>query len=264
MKMDQLLHLAVFSVQLFLILCDDCTNMNLNAKLSPVRMILKKRNSTFLLETFKFISIPFIIHIAFEQPDLIKTCGYPSEVHNITTEDGYILEAHRIANPGKQPVILMHGVLDSSMAWVTTGPNQSLGYILFDFGYDVFLLNSRGNDYSTDHLKYRRDGTERERKMYWNFSWHEIGKYDLAATIDYVLKETNYTKIHYVAHSQGTTSFFVLVSERPEYNDKILLMTALAPPVFMAHIENHFFRMLSEHLTVIEVIHFAHEQLRLK
>lgn len=72
--------------------------------------------------------------VLFEQPDLIKACGYPSEVHNIATEDGYILETHRIANPGKQPVILMHGVLDSSMAWVMTGPKHSLGKACDVFG----------------------------------------------------------------------------------------------------------------------------------
>ena len=67
--------------------------------------------------------------ILFEQPKLIKAYGYPSEVHNIITEDGYILETHRIANPGKQPVILMHGILDSSTTWIMTGPNRALGKI---------------------------------------------------------------------------------------------------------------------------------------
>lgn len=62
-----------------------------------------------------------------EQPQLLKAYGYPSEVHNIVTEDGYILETHRIANPGKQPVILMHGMLDSSATWVLTGPKAGLG-----------------------------------------------------------------------------------------------------------------------------------------
>lgn len=55
--------------------------------------------------------------------------GYPSEVHKIITEDGYILEVHRIANPGKQPVILTHGLLASSADWIINGPNHSLGKI---------------------------------------------------------------------------------------------------------------------------------------
>lgn len=105
--------------------------------------------------------------------------------------------------------------------------------------------------YSTDHIKYKRFG--KQRKKYWNFSWHEIGKFDLAATIDYVLKNTSYSKVHFIGHSQGTTSFFVLTSERPEYNDKISLMVAMAPPVFMTHVENKFLLLLKRYLTQLTV-----------
>lgn len=194
------------------------------------------------------------------------------------TEDGYILETHRIANPGKQPVILMHGILDSSASWVLTGPECALGkvyaieiqhldeyqfpkwhftfnfisgYILYNQNYDVWMPNTRGNIYSIRHKKYRRNG--KQRKKYWNYSWHEIGKYDLAASIDYVLKNTSYSKAIYIGHSQGSTTFFVLTSERPEYNDKILLMIAMAPPVYMTHAENSFLQLLSRYLTVLGV-----------
>ncbi|RXG54876.1 Gastric triacylglycerol lipase, partial [Armadillidium vulgare] len=29
-------------------------------------------------------------------PEIIQSFGYPAEVHHVTTEDGYILELHRI------------------------------------------------------------------------------------------------------------------------------------------------------------------------
>lgn len=118
-------------------------------------------------------------------------------------------------------------------------------------------MNARGNDYSTGHIKYHRNGTNRERKKYWNFSWHEIGKFDLAAAIDYVLQNTNHLQVHYIGHSQGTTTFFVLTSERPEYNDRVLLMVALAPPVFMTHIENSFMLLLCQNLNFLGVNEYA-------
>lgn len=37
----------------------------------------------------------------------------------------------------------------------------------------------------------------------------------------------------YVGHSMGTTSCLVLLSEKPEYNEKIKLFIALAPVAFM-------------------------------
>lgn len=82
---------------------------------------------------------------------------------------------------------------------------------------------------------------------------HEIGKYDLPATIDYILQTTNYSRLHYIGHSQGTTSFFVAMSERPEYNEKILLMVAMAPPVFMANVQNKLLQLNVRYLSSIEV-----------
>lgn len=38
---------------------------------------------------------------------------------------------------------------------------------------------------------------------FWDFSWHEIGVFDIPSTIDYILDQTNQTKLSYVGHSQG-------------------------------------------------------------
>lgn len=59
-----------------------------------------------------------------------------------------------------------------------------------------------------------------------------MGYYDLPSIIDYVLNETCSSNIHYIAHSQGTTSFLVLMSSRPEYNQKIMQAHLMAPPAF--------------------------------
>lgn len=74
---------------------------------------------------------------------------------------------------------------------------------------------------------------------FWKFSWHEIGYYDLPAMIDYVLEKTELEQIHYIGHSQGVTSVFVLLSERPEYNEKFKLIHAMTPPIILKHYTKH-------------------------
>jgi pimeloyl-ACP methyl ester carboxylesterase len=65
-----------------------------------------------------------------------------------------------------------------------------------------------------------------------------IFREDIPATIDYVLKCTSADSLHYISHSMGATVFFVGMSEKPEYCDKITSMVALAPAVFGNSVNN--------------------------
>ncbi|XP_062550414.1 lipase 1-like isoform X2 [Armigeres subalbatus] len=187
-------------------------------------------------------------------PQIITKYGYKAETHRIETYDGYIVEMHRLTvspssgkfDPRKPPVLMMHGLLGSSADWIMIGPHNGLSYLLSDRGYDVWLGNARGNRYSREHTYLTADMTE-----YWDFTWHEIGVYDVPAMIDYVLKVRNFTKLHYVGYSQGTTAFLVMTSSMPKYNEKIIKLHAMAPAAYMSHLNNPVFRYLSSHLSTI-------------
>lgn len=71
--------------------------------------------------------------------------------------------------------------------------------------------------------------------------------------IDYVLEKTGVSKVSYVGHSQGTTAFWVMGSERPEYMSKIKVMCALAPIAYMNHIPNVALKLISKMQGVISV-----------
>ncbi|KAH8244282.1 hypothetical protein KR026_005432, partial [Drosophila bipectinata] len=164
----------------------------------------------------------------------IKRYDYPAETHKILAKDGFVLTAHRIPKQGGQPVLMVHGLFDSSIAYVVLGPKKSLAFLLNDLGYDVWLLNTRGNRYSRKHKRFHR-----YQPQFWDFSFHELGIYDLPAAIDYILdRSKGYQQVHYVGHSQGTTAFFVMGSERRSYMKKVKLMTALAPVAYFDFIEN--------------------------
>ncbi|XP_063979668.1 lipase 3-like [Diachasmimorpha longicaudata] len=170
-------------------------------------------------------------------PDLASKYGYPLEAHRVVTDDGYILEMHRIPfgrfdnrrnhRSHRPPVLLQHGLGGSSADWVLTGPDKALAYMLADDGYDVWLGNNRGNIYSRHHRSIPPSN-----RTFWDFSYHELGIYDLPAMIDYVLVKLDRSKLLFIGHSQGTTQFWVMTSERPDYNDKISLAVGLAPAAF--------------------------------
>lgn len=71
--------------------------------------------------------------------------------------------------------------------------------------------------------------------------------------IDYILATTGVKKVFYVGHSQGTTQFFAMAASRPSYNNKIALMTALAPVAHMNHLSSPIFTVLAKYVDVLAV-----------
>lgn len=65
-------------------------------------------------------------------------------------------------------------------------------------------------------------------------SWHEMGTMDLPAVIDYVLQTTGEKKLHYIGHSMGSSAGLVLLSVKPEYNQKLHSLIGLAPVAFFS------------------------------
>lgn len=174
------------------------------------------------------ISLPLPEDAILNFTELGQKYGHKVEEHSVVTEDGYILTVFRIPSKRKTPVMLMHGTTDTSDTFIIRG-NRSLAISLANEGYDVWAVNGRGNYYSRRHVTLDPD-TDPE---FWNFTFHERGYYDLAAAIDYILKVTEENGLLSIGHSQGSTNNFVLLSSRPEYNDKIKLFTALAPIAFL-------------------------------
>ncbi|XP_055615722.1 lipase 3-like [Toxorhynchites rutilus septentrionalis] len=213
-----------------------------------------------LLITFLIVGFRLVQAFPYTTPrgtkELIIRDGYIAEEHETATADGYLLTMFRIpgspANPpreGKSVVFLQHGLLCSSADWVVLGPGRALAYLLVDAGYDVWLGNARGNTNSRKHLIHSPSSAK-----FWDFSWHEIGLYDLPAMIEYTLQKTGESSIHYAGHSQGTTAFFVMASLRPEYNAKIRSMHALAPVAFMGNLVSPFIRAIAPFINQVDWI----------
>lgn len=53
-----------------------------------------------------------------------------------------------------------------------------------------------GNDYSYRHREFPLSSNN-----FWNFSFHEIGIYDVTAMVDYVTNQTGNPKVNYIGFS---------------------------------------------------------------
>lgn len=182
--------------------------------------------------------IVLLSFVAAENPDakasfqqLCTENGFQSEQHTVTTADGYILTMFRIPGlinetPGtpKQPLLMHHGLLDCSDTWVVNDPDLAPAFIMAKAGYDVWLGNSRGNKYGLQHTTLTT-----KDKAFWQFSWMQFSEYDIPADIDYILDVTGFPKLTYMGHSQGTLIMFALLSEQPEWADKLTTFVAVGP-----------------------------------
>lgn len=101
-------------------------------------------------------------------------------------------------------------------------------------GYDIYIGNNRGNKHSR---KPRKDHS----KDFWDFTFHEMGLYDVPAFVNLINSNNESPKIIYVGHSQGCGQFMALCSLKPEYcQGNFKGMIALGPAVFLDHIRSEF------------------------
>jgi len=179
---------------------------------------------------------------------IITSWGYPEEDHWVETDDGFILGMQRIPHgkngkSGPRPVVLLqHGLLDSACTWVINLPNESLGFILADAGFDVFLGNARGNTYSSQNAMYTPDQQE-----YWDLiDFDNMIAHDLPTMINKALEVSGQKSLIYIGHSQGTLMGFGAFPLQPELAAKVTLFIGLAPVAFVGNQESILLSFLAE------------------
>ena len=133
----------------------------------------------------------------------------------------------------------MHGLQVDSSVFVSNTPKYSLGFILADNDVDVWLGNVRGTQYSMKHETFSNTDAK-----FWNFSWQEMAKFDLTASVDYILNLTGYEKLLYLGHSQGSLIGLAQMSVDLSFQSKIEKAYLLAPFVTLRNIKSYLTLLL--------------------
>ncbi|KAK4042560.1 Alpha/Beta hydrolase protein [Parachaetomium inaequale] len=193
-----------------------------------------------------------------------RRVGLDMEIFQVQTEDGFIIELWHVYDPkehqpappedrahgdpeafnspkpkppnannqsGNQkpkfPVLLMHGLLQSSGAYCVND-DASLAFYLCKSGYDVWLGNNRCGFHPRHALLDYSD----PRMWCWNI--RQMGVFDLPALTSRVLHETGFAKLGLICHSQGTTQALVALAkeQRPDLGEKLTVFCALAPAAY--------------------------------
>ncbi|XP_007644644.1 tear acid lipase-like protein isoform X1 [Cricetulus griseus] len=188
--------------------------------------------------------------------EIISYWGYKWEVYEVVSGDGYILPIYRIPrgkneimdSSPKTVVYLQHGLTLSASSWILNPPSSSLGFLLADANFDVWLGNSRGNNYAMKHVYL-----DPNCKAFWDFSFDEQIKFDIPAIIDFIVNKTGQKQIYYVGHSQGTLLAYGAFATNPQLAQKIKANLALTPVVTTRYLSGAFRTIAYVHPTVIKV-----------
>ncbi|XP_076274567.1 lipase member K-like isoform X1 [Rhynchophorus ferrugineus] len=167
-------------------------------------------------------------------PEIIHLLGYPVQTHRVVTPDGYILTVFRIPNDGhrnpkakKHPVYLQHGLVATCNNFLAL-QKDSLAFVLWEAGYDVWLGNYRGTFYSEGHVNL----TVRDQ-AFWDTSMDQVALIDIPAIFQTILSHTGAdSQIIYIGHSLGTSFALMYGSEFPKESRRIVKMFVLLCPAY--------------------------------
>lgn len=129
-----------------------------------------------------------------------------------------------------------------------------------DAGYDVWLVNNRGNCYSRNHVHLDPNA---EFGEFWKFSWDDSAFQDFPCIFDYIRSVTQQKQCYFVGNSQGTSQMLAFLAEYPEWNERFYAVSLMAPVAFVSNPKFLWVtgRLLSTYLNRVNVKYwiYAHK-----
>lgn len=205
--------------------------------------------------------------------ELIEQAGFKHRTHFVEADDGYITQMIRIINPladrkrlRQPPVAMFHGgTLDTGQyiiqstrqhhpeRWprvqgqIHTSWNRSLGFMLANNGYDVWLVGSRGCNRANQGHKFVKgykplytydlnaspDWVTKQLELsftYWsNHTFDDIIDKEIPRQLERIMLLTGSPKVSVVALSNSSPSTMAVLASKPKLAKKVHNYVAIAP-----------------------------------
>ena len=218
-----------------------------------------------------------IHHVVTEDGYILELVRIPAlKLHNSSSEH--------------KAIYLQHGLLASAHVWLLAPNNSSLGKKVKKMSILLMLISVKwqhtflrttamisgwviqGETFTRENINFftrikQNFGIFRTFTLiefvslptynvlisFWLLRMHELGHYDIPASIAYVLGVTQQRKLIYIGHSLGCTIFHIAMIQHPQLNDKIDFMIGLAPTASVAHL-NNWLKYLTPFMSSFRVI----------
>lgn len=157
---------------------------------------------------------------------LYPATSHATEVHHVTTDDGWRLALHRFAPPPgaparRHPLILCHGVMSNRFNWDLRADGFPLAAARA--GFDTWLVELRASGESA------RPGWLDDLR--WDYTFDDYVLRDVPALIAYVRGQAGGARVLWVGHSMGTMVLYGYVERLG--GDAVRGAVLVAPPLYV-------------------------------
>lgn len=225
---------------------------------------------------------------------LLKRSNFSYEEYYVVGGDGYVSQLVRIINPKanrtllkKPPIIVYHGANIDMTCYLSassiqhfpekyprspsdppmTSSNRSLGFVLANNGFDVWLVGTRGsNRLNLGHIKDSRgrnvvidlngrnitkgemDYARNRSQIYWQFGQDDVINYEVKVQIDKVRNITGSREYFLFSYSLSTPTTLAFFALYPEYAKDCRAYIQMAPAIAASHVTSQTDKFYFEQL----------------
>jgi pimeloyl-ACP methyl ester carboxylesterase len=142
------------------------------------------------------------------------------ETFHTLTDDGWKIALHRYPRNSQErrPVLLVHGLASNRHNFDFPIPEKSFAQYLWKKGWDTWIIELRGAGKSSPPKGWQW------LTKNWNVDHHVF--HDLPTAVNFILKKTGHSKLHWIGHSLGGVLVYPFIKTQSASSIKSMVTVA--------------------------------------